>query len=379
MFMKWSTGAYKFSKLLLVVALIFTILPGCSLFPKEEEEEVIPVIAPPPISKKPEYKVERGNIQEYFKGKGEMVSLREQSLSFKIEGKEIKKIHVKAGDKVTEGQLLAELEMKEKDEKSIELRILQKKLEVEDAKNNLVKVLRGEDVSNEQEDDNTAELNREIQVEEAKLLYEIKKQEYEDLIGQANDAKITAPFAGEVINVYRQEGDTSIKNQSVIFVADTNQLVVGFKTTEDKWKDMYIGQEVKVEISGAAAITGKIMRLPITDDNQNNNNNYYGGRYDSQEKKPEEKIKEYVLIELPKVPDSATRGMRASVSVLLQEKVNVLYIPPASLRTYGGRNYVKVIDKEGNKREVDVEVGMQTATKVEIISGLEEGQIVEGR
>lgn len=379
MFMKWSTGAYKFSKLLLVVALIFTILPGCSLFPKEEEEEVIPVIAPPPISKKPEYKVERGNIQEYFKGKGEMVSLREQSLSFKIEGKEIKKIHVKAGDKVTEGQLLAELEMKDQDKKSIDLRILEKKLEMEEAKNNLVKVLRGEDVSNGQEDDNTAELNREIQVEKAKLLYEISKQEYEDLIGQASDAKITAPFVGEVINVYRQEGDTSIKNQSVIFVADTNQLVVGFKTTEDKWKDMYIGQEVKVEISGAAAITGKIMRLPITDDNQNNNNNYYGGRYDSQEKKPEEKIKEYVLIELPKVPDSATRGMRASVSVLLQEKVNVLYIPPASLRTYGGRNYVKVIDKEGNKREVDVEVGMQTATKVEIISGLEEGQIVEGR
>lgn len=269
--------------------------------------------------------------------------------------------------------------MKDQDKKSIDLRILEKKLEMEEAKNNLVKVLRGEDVSNGQEDDNTAELNREIQVEKAKLLYEISKQEYEDLIGQASDAKITAPFVGEVINVYRQEGDTSIKNQSVIFVADTNQLVVGFKTTEDKWKDMYIGQEVKVEISGAAAITGKIMRLPITDDNQNNNNNYYGGRYDSQEKKPEEKIKEYVLIELPKVPDSATRGMRASVSVLLQEKVNVLYIPPASLRTYGGRNYVKVIDKEGNKREVDVEVGMQTATKVEIISGLEEGQIVEGR
>jgi macrolide-specific efflux system membrane fusion protein len=54
-------------------------------------------------------------------------------------------------------------------------------------------------------------------------------------------------------------------------------------------------------------------------------------------------------------------------------------IPVAALRTQGARNFVLVVDGDGNKREVDVEVGLTTATAVEIISGLTKGQKVVGK
>ena len=57
MFTKWWTESLfkRASVVVLSASLIFT--SGCSLLPAEDEEEVLPEIAPPQISKKPEYEV----------------------------------------------------------------------------------------------------------------------------------------------------------------------------------------------------------------------------------------------------------------------------------------------------------------------------------
>ncbi|MNW06964.1 macrolide transporter subunit MacA [compost metagenome] len=73
------------------------------------------------------------------------------------------------------------------------------------------------------------------------------------------------------------------------------------------------------------------------------------------------------------------RGTPLSVSVITQRKEKAITIPLAALRSYSGRNYVQVVDEQGNKKEVDVEIGQQTATDVEIIKGLTSGQKVVGR
>jgi macrolide-specific efflux system membrane fusion protein len=67
------------------------------------------------------------------------------------------------------------------------------------------------------------------------------------------------------------------------------------------------------------------------------------------------------------------------VSIITQKKDKAILIPLAALRTYSGRNYVQVVDNQGNKKEVDVELGQQTATDVEIVKGLTPGQKVVGR
>jgi multidrug efflux pump subunit AcrA (membrane-fusion protein) len=59
-------------------------------------------------------------------------------------------------------------------------------------------------------------------------------------------------------------------------------------------------------------------------------------------------------------------------------KDNVLWLPPQALRVFDGRRFA-VVQDGNDQRRVDVKVGIQTADRVEIEEGLEEGQTVVGQ
>jgi hypothetical protein len=60
----------------------------------------------------------------------------------------------------------------------------------------------------------------------------------------------------------------------------------------------------------------------------------------------------------------------------LQVRENVLWLPPAAIRTFQNRTFV-VLQTPDGPRTVDVQIGLQTDERVEIVSGVEEGDIVE--
>jgi macrolide-specific efflux system membrane fusion protein len=68
-------------------------------------------------------------------------------------------------------------------------------------------------------------------------------------------------------------------------------------------------------------------------------------------------------------------GDLVQVTVIMQSKAGVLWLPPAAIRTFEGRNFV-VIKTDGLPRRVDVRVGIKNDEKVEILEGVEEGAIV---
>jgi hypothetical protein len=71
-------------------------------------------------------------------------------------------------------------------------------------------------------------------------------------------------------------------------------------------------------------------------------------------------------------------GELATVSIVLQEKDDVLWLPPAAIRTYQGRDFVVLQLADGSQKRVDVLLGIATDERVEITAGLEEGQTVVG-
>ncbi|MNC75032.1 macrolide transporter subunit MacA [compost metagenome] len=86
-----------------------------------------------------------------------------------------------------------------------------------------------------------------------------------------------------------------------------------------------------------------------------------------------------MIIELDKWPKDVERGRPLSVKIVTQRKENATLIPISALRSVGSRTYVQVIEDDGSKREVDVEVGLQDSTDLEILKGLTPGQKVVGR
>jgi multidrug efflux pump subunit AcrA (membrane-fusion protein) len=78
-----------------------------------------------------------------------------------------------------------------------------------------------------------------------------------------------------------------------------------------------------------------------------------------------------VAASLEEVPDNQL----IEVEMPLEVRENVLWLPPSVIRTFQNRTFV-VLDTPDGPRTVDVTLGLQTDERVEIVSGVNEGDIV---
>ncbi|TXK85823.1 efflux RND transporter periplasmic adaptor subunit [Paenibacillus sp. N3.4] len=368
MFTKWWTedsSRSRTMKPLAAILLCSTLLlaSGCSLLPKEKEEEALPTINPPKLSKKPEYTAKTDTLETKVRGSGRLMALQEEKLFFSedMTGKRISAILIKNGDSVQQGQPIAELDVSD-----MESDLKRKRLQTRKDELTMIETLR-------KADEMTPD-----QVEQAKIDFELKREELAKLDSQVSKAKLLAPFSGTIVTVTAKKGDTVKSSESVATLADLNQLTVAASISADDAKKISIGMDVLVDINSAGQHKGKVKLLPNpqTGGNNNNGGGYYpgdgqGGQQDS--------IDNYLVVQLNEFPPGMNRGTPLSITIVTQKKENVTTIPLAALRSYSGRNYVQVVDNQGNKKEVDVEIGQQTATDVEIVKGLTPGQKVVGR
>ena len=366
MFTRWWMGDSKFLRrraqlIILAIAIIsLSALSGCSLLPEEDVEEVLPTITPPKLSEKPTYLVKLETIEKKVQGVGKLMSMQEEMLFFTASGSaaatslRVKEIFAQAGDFVNAGDLLVELDVTDK------IRELRRaKLEFRKDELNMIEILR------------QAEKYEPDQLEQYKIDFELKKTALTEMEEMIESARLTAPFSGNVVSIYVKRGDTVQPYAPVVMVSNLEQLTVAAKFSAESLRDISLGMEAIVNINSAGSHQGIVDQLPIKLDNNQNNGNPSA--------QPSDTIDQYVVVQLDKWPEGGTRGTPLSVSVITNRKVDALVIPPVALRIYNGRNYVQVVDNQGNKSEVDVEVGMQTSTQVEIVRGLVVGQKVVGR
>jgi hypothetical protein len=66
------------------------------------------------------------------------------------------------------------------------------------------------------------------------------------------------------------------------------------------------------------------------------------------------------------------------VTVELERRENVLWLPPQALRRFEGRAFV-VVQQDGVQRRADIKTGLEADDRVEIVEGLAEGQVVVGQ
>jgi len=74
----------------------------------------------------------------------------------------------------------------------------------------------------------------------------------------------------------------------------------------------------------------------------------------------------------------AVLGQLARVTIIVQKKDNVLMIPTNTVNKINNRTFV-MLDDQGRQKPVDIQIGIQTDTQTEVISGLTVGQKVFAR
>jgi multidrug efflux pump subunit AcrA (membrane-fusion protein) len=359
MFTKWLTeGSFKkASAVVLGATLIFT--SGCSLLPSEDKEEVLPAITPPQIAKKPEYEVTTTTLESKTTSIGKIISLQEETLYFTLDGKRLKEINVKAGQKVTAGQVIGSLDVDD-----LKKQLRNDKLTFQTDEIQMKETLRKRDEMDP------------VSFELAKIAFEEKRQKLIDSQAEIDKAVIIAPFTGTVVSLNVMKGDLIKAYDAVCIIADTSQLTAAAKMTEDDLKGISVGMPVVVDINNAGQIKGKVKQLPVIEKEDPNSGN--GGNPGGGTQRPE-RPEDFLTVDLEQMPKNVTRGTPLSINIITQRKENVIVIPPSTLRSIGSRTYVQVVDSNGSKREVDVEVGQQTSTEIEILKGLTPGQKVVGR
>jgi multidrug efflux pump subunit AcrA (membrane-fusion protein) len=356
--MKWWTESLFKRSMVVVMSVSLVFASGCSLLPAEPEEEVLPEIAPPQISKKPEYEVTTATLETKVQVIGKLISLEEETLFFTLDGKHLKSVNVKANQAVKAGQVIGELDV-----------------------DDLVKTLRLEKLAFKKEEVSMKETLRQrdemdpIEFEEKSIAFEERKQKLVDMEEEIAKATLTAPFSGTVVTLNVQKGDLIKAYAPIAIIADTSQITAAAKLSKTELEKVAVGLEVSANISNVGTFKGKVKQLPIKTEEDPNNGGGNGGNPGAT--KPE-RPEDFLLVDLKELPKNLNRGTPLSINIITKRTENAIVIPPSTLRSIGARTYVQVIDADG-KREVDVEVGQQTATQVEILQGLKPGQKVVGR
>lgn len=364
-------------------------LTGCSLFPKEEAVLAPPLVEPSPV-KYEVASVEQGTIVKSVKGSSTFTSVDKRELSFKeTKGLRLKSFSVNSGDLVNKGQVLAEL-----DAGDLEREIEQARFEVDKAKLELQEAERSSpyEIEVAKLDVAKAEMSAkvngtklaQIELDRAKLelakLQDPKRQQYEVERARLNvrqkqidldslqkrwtETRLTAPIDGIVVFVSNEQvGDEVDAFQTLVTIGDPHKLFVLY-TAPDKeaLKDVKEGMNVTLTMPGDKKEVGTVVQTPLS---------VPSGL-------PEELANLYqrsLLIAPKKLPEGIEIGTSVGIEVIVDKQDQTLLIPRQALHDFSGRQYVRVLDGK-TKKEVDVEVGIQNQTQVEIRKGLTAGQFV---
>lgn len=207
---------------------------------------------------------------------------------------------------------------------------------------------------------------------ESGLAIEDLRLQVNRLKAQLDEARLVAPFDGQVLLVALVEGRAATAYQPAIVVANVDALELSAELDVAAMEELQEGVPVMCEPTRGPGqqFAGYIRRMPYP----------YGGgsRVGTVEDKDQS-----TRVALEKEPGELGLSLddRVRVTVVLELKENVLWVPPQAIHRFEGREFI-VIQDDDRQRAVDVNVGIESEERCEIegvTEELVEGWVVIGR
>jgi len=354
-------------------------------------EEPAPLALPTPQASaavnRQTFTVARGEVVEQAAYPGRVTLADQRELFFGASGR-VEEILVNSGDFVVSGTVVAQLDMRGLDfdlaraqiaqdlatqraqnaATVLELQRLDREYDLQVAK------IRLEQLQSRRNPDAISVALQEIAVRQAELALqqldfgvdpsitaEVARAEIGLNEVQANvqDSQIVAPLDGQVLfSDVLQRGQLVQPYEAVATLADTNALIVEANLVPADLARLNEGMAVALRIGGEGGqlIDGVIQRMPQP----------YGTG-----------TRTVTEVALANAADAALLRPGATVDVVaeLSRADNVLWLPPAAVQGFRDNYFVRLADGS----EAPVQVGILGTERVEIRSGVTEGQQVSGR
>jgi multidrug efflux pump subunit AcrA (membrane-fusion protein) len=195
------------------------------------------------------------------------------------------------------------------------------------------------------------------------------EQEVAKLNAEIDESRVIAPFDGQLLSMSLTPGQAVEAYKPVATLADIEHLEVSADLISSQMEDLVEGMNASVILVSRPGVllAGAVRQLPYPYGS--------GGRGTTVEDMDKSTR---ISIEGAPAEEGFALGDLVRVTVELERKDDVLWVPPQALRIFDGRRFALLQDGDVQRR-VDVEVGIESPERIEIESGLEEGQIVVGQ
>jgi HlyD family secretion protein len=202
---------------------------------------------------------------------------------------------------------------------------------------------------------------KENELELAQIAYEETSIGVSDIEAAIADSRLVAPFDGVVTSMRVTDGRAVEAFKEYAVVSDLTQLDLSANLTSEEMQNLEEGMPVTAVLSSRPSETfsGVIRYLP------------YGLTVDATDDEKTTRI----MLDVDPGEAGLSEGDLMRVTVVLEQKDDVLWLPPQAIRIFEGRRFV-VVQEDGFQQRVDVKIGIEGEDRVEIEDGLIEGQIV---
>jgi len=344
-----------------------------------------------PVKGAPIVVVARSPIENVMTLSGEFRPYQQVDVHAKVAGY-IKRIYVDVGDHVTAGQVLAVLEVPElnaqvagakadihRDQDAIrraesEIKRAESTHSAYHAAYTRLKqasAARPGLIAEQELDDSQAkDQEAEAQIESARAaLSESQSQlvvaeaDLDRLSALEDYSRITAPFTGVVTKRYADTGAliqagtaSSTQSMPVVQLAEWSRLRLVVPVPESAVPFMQIGNEIQVHVAALQRdFNGRISRFA--------------------DSLSDETRTMHTEIDVENPDQTLKEGMYAEVRLTVLRKQNALTVPVQALQG-GDQRYVLALDDQNRVHKQEVEIGEQDSTRVEILRGLVDQELV---
>lgn len=331
--------------------------------------------------------VKRGKIAQTVSATGEISATNLVDVGAQVSG-QIKKMHVKIGDVVKEGDLIAEIDnvtqVNEVNTRKAQLQTYQAQLEsaqvalkIAQRKYSRYKSLASADAVSKEEFEAT---------EDSLATNRAKIKELQSSIRQTQIAintaekdlgytRITAPSAGTVVSLVVEQGQTINSSQTsptVVQIADLTSMTNKMQIAEGDATKVKAGQTVNFTILSEpdTPISAKLDSIDpgLTTMSQ--------GSYSKSTDTTSNAIYYYARATVPNPDGKLAIGMTTQNTVEIASADNVLMVPTVAIKTKDGKKFVRVLGANNQASDREIQTGLKDSMNTEVKSGLNEGEKV---
>ncbi len=201
-----------------------------------------------------------------------------------------------------------------------------------------------------------------LALELAKAKVADKEQQYAQAQDNLAHLTLAAPFDGIITDVKVRAGDQVTPATVVMTIANPAMLEAQVTVVEEDYSLIQPGQTAQLYFDAQpdAQVTGHVTRIVPS-------------RTDAtQPQYP-------VYISIDQLPARLAAGMTVDSSIIISEKKGVLVLPKALVRARTDGTATVQVWANGRKETREIKIGLIGDTNVEIVSGLQNGELVVGQ